>query len=281
MPPEDAVGAAGVGGDGAAGDGDLGPVLSEDRRVEAVEVAAVAAVGVAGLVNGGVGDSDRLVRGDEQGALVSGSALIGLVAPAVRGGDLHRAGIGHVSGGTPGAAAGHTAGGRFAHAAGGRGTVGHVAVKVAIEALGGRAAVEIAVEAVGGRAVGHIAAVKVPGKALRGRAAGKALRGRKGAVVRRGLLHGLLRSLLRLARAGRSLGGLAGRLFRRGAAAPQGQPQQQAEGRGQAERSRICHLHDRIPPVFHWLYLIPRILKQSKKANIFYRSAVAFRPRPE
>ena len=114
-----AVCARSVGLDRAAGDRGRRAVLYQHRGVLAVEVAVVAAVGIAGFGNGGIADRHVVGRADEQRALIRRRRGIGFARLGGCGGDLRCAVIGHAAAAAAGTSAGRiSAGAAFGGIAG-------------------------------------------------------------------------------------------------------------------------------------------------------------------
>ena len=107
---KNAVCAVCVRGDRSAGDGGRRTVLHKDSRIQAIEVAVVAAVGVAGFRHRRICDRDLIRSGDQQGALVSRGTGVGLTALRISGSNLNRRCVIDIRAASAGSSARRTAG---------------------------------------------------------------------------------------------------------------------------------------------------------------------------
>ena len=154
---KDAVGAGGGGFNRAAGDGDVRAVLDQDCRVQAIEVAVVSAVGVAGLGDRHVRNGDAFAGADNQGTFIRGLGSIDFAGHVRRGGDFRRRGIGHVRGAASWrrSAAETAAAGGIAAAEAFRGLSGGVAAAETFRGLSGRITRRVAAVKTAGRRFGR------------------------------------------------------------------------------------------------------------------------------
>ena len=143
---EDAVGAGGGGFNRSAGDDHVRPVLQQDRRVQAVEVAVVPAVGIPGLGDRGIVQGHACL-GDHQSVFVRGRGSIGFTGPCFETGigiDLFSCAVGKGGGTASGrrstaeAAASGRIPGRIAAAETVRRITGRVAAAEALRRFAGR-----------------------------------------------------------------------------------------------------------------------------------------------